>query len=113
LAGLADRVLVLYAGRVAEWGPANSVLSFPQHPYTRALFAVLATGPDESKVLSQDEATCNSRGFTPAVCGRERLLRLSSDVRIVWNVVGKRAPPLIPLNDAHCGFRVSNLAARQ
>jgi len=73
LAGLADRVLVLYAGRVAEWGPANSVLSFPQHPYYESPFAVLATGPDRKQSPSQDEATCNSRGFTPAVCGRERL----------------------------------------
>ena len=34
LAGLADRVLVLYAGRVAEIGPAAQVLYSPQHPYT-------------------------------------------------------------------------------
>jgi oligopeptide/dipeptide ABC transporter ATP-binding protein len=37
LAGLADRVLVLYAGRVAEIGPTARVLSSPQHPYTQAL----------------------------------------------------------------------------
>jgi peptide/nickel transport system ATP-binding protein len=33
----ADRVLVLYAGKVAEVGPVEAVLSSPQHPYTRAL----------------------------------------------------------------------------
>jgi oligopeptide/dipeptide ABC transporter ATP-binding protein len=38
LFGLADRVLVLYGGRVAELGPARAVLSSPRHPYTRALF---------------------------------------------------------------------------
>ena len=37
LAGLADRLLVLYAGRVAEIGPTEKVLGSPQHPYTRAL----------------------------------------------------------------------------
>src|SRR5712664_4576160 len=37
LAGFADRVLVLYAGKVAEVGPTHAVLSSPQHPYTRAL----------------------------------------------------------------------------
>ena len=41
LAGLADRVLVLYAGRVAEVGPAETVLSSPLHPYTRALLRCL------------------------------------------------------------------------
>jgi oligopeptide/dipeptide ABC transporter ATP-binding protein len=37
LAGLADRMLVLYAGRVAEMGPTERVLAAPQHPYTQAL----------------------------------------------------------------------------
>ena len=41
LACLADRVLVLYAGRVAEVGPAQEVLESPQHPYTRALLQCL------------------------------------------------------------------------
>jgi oligopeptide/dipeptide ABC transporter ATP-binding protein len=38
LSGFADRVLVLYGGRVAELGPASTVLTSPRHPYTRALF---------------------------------------------------------------------------
>jgi len=38
LAGFADRVLVLYGGRVIECGPAEAVLASPQHPYTKALF---------------------------------------------------------------------------
>jgi len=37
LAGFADRVLVLYAGKVAEVGPTRDVLFAPQHPYTQAL----------------------------------------------------------------------------
>jgi oligopeptide transport system ATP-binding protein len=41
LAGFADRVLVLYAGRVAEIGPAAQVLYSPQHPYTAALLQCL------------------------------------------------------------------------
>lgn len=38
LAGFADRVLVLYGGRVVEVGAAESVLASPKHPYTQALF---------------------------------------------------------------------------
>ena len=41
LAGFADRVLVLYAGKVAEVGPTRAVLSSPQHPYTQALLKCL------------------------------------------------------------------------
>ena len=41
LAGFADRVLVLYAGKVVEVGPTEAVLSSPQHPYTQALLRCL------------------------------------------------------------------------
>jgi oligopeptide/dipeptide ABC transporter ATP-binding protein len=34
---LADRVAVMYAGRIVEQGPARAVLDNPAHPYTRAL----------------------------------------------------------------------------
>jgi len=37
VAGIADRVIVLYAGRVVEEGPAAELLTAPVHPYTAAL----------------------------------------------------------------------------
>ncbi len=37
VAGLADRVLVMYAGRIVESGPVAAVLRRPAHPYTAAL----------------------------------------------------------------------------
>ena len=37
VSSLADRVAVMYAGRIVEEGPANSILSEPRHPYTQAL----------------------------------------------------------------------------
>lgn len=36
---IADRVLVLYLGRMAEHGPVDSVMTAPLHPYTQALIA--------------------------------------------------------------------------
>jgi ABC-type dipeptide/oligopeptide/nickel transport system ATPase component len=41
LAGLADRVLVLYRGRIVEFGPAETVLFHSPQPYTRALLGCL------------------------------------------------------------------------
>jgi len=41
VAEVADRVVVVYAGRVMERGPVDAVLSDPAHPYTRALLASL------------------------------------------------------------------------
>jgi oligopeptide/dipeptide ABC transporter ATP-binding protein len=39
LRDLANRIVVMYAGRVVEEGSAEQVLRDPQHPYTRALLA--------------------------------------------------------------------------
>ena len=39
VASFADRIAVLYAGRVAEQGPTTNVLSPPYHPYTRLLLS--------------------------------------------------------------------------
>ncbi|WP_321786313.1 ABC transporter ATP-binding protein [Burkholderia pyrrocinia] len=43
VAELADRVLVMRAGRVVEQGPAHDVLTAPAHPYTRQLLAAIPT----------------------------------------------------------------------
>lgn len=37
VAGVVDRVAVMYAGRVVEAGPVNVILGDPEHPYTLAL----------------------------------------------------------------------------
>jgi peptide/nickel transport system ATP-binding protein len=38
---LADRVAVMYLGRIVEEGPVGQVLENPQHPYTRALLSAV------------------------------------------------------------------------
>lgn len=38
---IADRVAVMYLGRIVEWGDAGQVLADPQHPYTKALMGAV------------------------------------------------------------------------
>ena len=53
---IADRVAVMYLGRVVESGTVEEVLSAPAHPYTRALLSVLPdSGVDEGPVVLSGE----------------------------------------------------------
>src|SRR5581483_3655287 len=40
-ARFADRIAVMYLGRIVEEGPAARVVKTPQHPYTKALLSVV------------------------------------------------------------------------
>jgi oligopeptide/dipeptide ABC transporter ATP-binding protein len=47
---IADRIAVMYLGKVVELGSAEQVLETPQHPYTRALLSVV---PEKHRVEPQ------------------------------------------------------------
>ncbi|MFD9629546.1 oligopeptide/dipeptide ABC transporter ATP-binding protein [Streptomyces violascens] len=49
---IADRVAVMYLGRIVETGPVEDVLTNPQHPYTQALLSVLPESVGEPVVLT-------------------------------------------------------------
>ncbi len=52
VAGVADRVLVMYAGKAVEVGPVDDVFAHPAMPYTRGLLASLPSLDERSSRLS-------------------------------------------------------------
>jgi peptide/nickel transport system ATP-binding protein len=59
---VADRIVVMYAGHVAEQGPVEDVLASPRHPYTQLLLSAV---PDPRAELNVTAAT--DRGEPPRV----------------------------------------------
>ena len=69
IAETADRVCVLYAGRLAEIGPVRKVVKSAQHPYTHGLMAAIPSltgNPDEK--LAQIPGSMPRLGAIPAGC---------------------------------------------
>jgi peptide/nickel transport system ATP-binding protein len=66
---LADRVAVMYLGRIVEEGPVASVLEDPLHPYTRALLsAVPQIDQDTRREIIRLEGDMPSPANPPAGC---------------------------------------------
>jgi oligopeptide/dipeptide ABC transporter ATP-binding protein len=53
---IADRVAVMYLGRIVEIGPTADVLQSPQHPYTQALLSVVPDVARSEQIVLQGEA---------------------------------------------------------
>ncbi|WP_417588202.1 ABC transporter ATP-binding protein [Pararhodobacter oceanensis] len=69
IAGIADRVLVMYGGQVAEQGPVRELFANPAHPYTRALLQTMpklhGTRDDKLRVI---EGQPPMLGAHPTAC---------------------------------------------
>lgn len=68
VAEMADRVAVMYGGRIVERGPVDRVFAAPAHPYTRGLLACLP-GLSATTRLTAIPGTVPSLGSFPTGCG--------------------------------------------
>jgi peptide/nickel transport system ATP-binding protein len=68
VAGLADRVAVMYAGRIVEQGPVAAVLDAPLHPYTRGLLDSVPANNAPGRPLRQIPGMTPSLARLPAGC---------------------------------------------
>lgn len=61
VAGLADRIAVMYAGRIVEEGDVDPVLDHPRHPYT---YGLLGSAPSNNR---RGEKLAQIPGMTPSL----------------------------------------------
>jgi peptide/nickel transport system ATP-binding protein len=73
IAGLADRVAVMYAGRIVEEGEVEDVLDAPAHPYTRGLLdSVPANNAGRGRLNQIPGMTPSLLKLAPGCAFRER-----------------------------------------
>jgi peptide/nickel transport system ATP-binding protein len=76
VAGLADEIAVMYAGRLVEHGGVDEVLDRPRHPYTRGLMYSVPASNARGRPLRQIPGMTPSTLQLPSGCAfRERCAR--------------------------------------
>ncbi|KAB2884962.1 MAG: ABC transporter ATP-binding protein [Albidovulum sp.] len=103
IAGIADRVIVMYGGQIVEQAPVNELFHRPRHPYTRALLKTIPSvrGQREAKlnviegqppILVAAPSACSFRARCPHAfdrCARENPARRpvgpGHDVACFWD----------------------------
>jgi peptide/nickel transport system ATP-binding protein len=68
IAETADRVAVMYAGRIAEIGPVAEVIHRPQHPYTAGLMGSIPSMEHETERLTQIDGSMPRLTEIPPGC---------------------------------------------
>jgi len=93
---LCDEVVVLYLGKIVEWGNAKEVYSNPQHPYTRALLSAVPI-PDPRANIDREilKGDMPSPLSPPSGCVFRTRCKYA-DVKCLETI-----PPTVNINEGH------------
>ena len=93
IAEAADRVAVMYAGRLAEIGPVRAVVQRPQHPYTRGLMgSIPVLGAEVRRLVQIDGAMPRLNAIPPGCAFNPRCSKVFDRCR-------SQRPELLPAGD--------------
>ena len=99
VAQIADRVAVMYAGRIVEQGDVVTVFASPLHPYTRALLGTVprveAAGRDPARRLSSIPGQVPSPVALPPGCSYAPRCPLADDM------CRNALPPIAEVHPGH------------
>ena len=93
VAGICNKVLVMYAGRTMEYGKVDDIFYRPSHPYTEGLLRAIPRLDTEGEVLPTIPGNPPNLLRLPTGCPfQERCHRVSE-------ICGQQSPVLTPFND--------------
>ncbi|MSP35845.1 MAG: ABC transporter ATP-binding protein [Limnohabitans sp.] len=93
---VADRIAVMYAGRIVEEGPARTLLRQPRHPYTRALLQSRADG-----ALAKGQRLVTIAGAPPDLAALPHGCAFASRCKMAQSACESTQPDVSWLADNH------------
>ena len=96
VAGVADRVAVMYAGKIVELGTVRDVFYNPQHPYT---WSLMASMPDIDVVAGEELAVI--QGTPPNMLYPPEGDAFAERNPNALNIDFKEHPPMFKISDTH------------
>lgn len=94
VANMADRIAVMYAGKIVEYGTAEEIFYSPAHPYT---WALLSSMPD----LDTKEKLEAIPGTPPNMIYPPKGDAFADRNRYAMKIDFERQPPVFPITDTH------------
>ncbi len=93
VAGTADRVAIMYAGRIVERGAVEDIFDRPRHPYTRGLLASLPKIDNQTTRLTAIDGAPPSLAARPSGCAfhprcRHAIERCSAQEPVLRDLAG-------------------------
>ena len=93
-ANVADRVMIMYAGRIAEEAPTEAIFNAPLHPYTQHLIHSLP-------MIGERSTKASLRGAPPNLANPPSGCRFHERCPYVMDVCRTEVPDLVPVRENH------------
>ncbi|MCC7448777.1 MAG: ABC transporter ATP-binding protein [Anaerolineae bacterium] len=93
-ANVADRVMIMYAGRIAEEAPTESIFNAPLHPYTQHLIRSLP-------MIGERSTKVSLKGTPPNLANPPSGCRFHPRCPYAMDICRTEAPDLVTIKDRH------------